>query len=112
MIIENNERRELEIGPSKEKNGAGKGKWKKIAREVGKAQEASIEIQEIIVAMKRTENTDMLVESVGSKRKSVMVRVRTKEKVFRKWWWLLGSTTENNDFLRMESSRTWELPDS
>lgn len=65
MIIENNERRELEIGLSKEKNGAGKGKWKNIAREVGKAHEASIEIQEIIVGMKRIENTDTLVESEG-----------------------------------------------
>ena len=57
--IENNESRELVICPSKGKYGAGKEKW----REVGKVQKVSMEIQEIIVSMKRTEYTETLVES-------------------------------------------------
>ena len=43
----------------------GKGKWKKIAREFWKAQEASMESQEIIVGTKRPKSTEVLAESEG-----------------------------------------------
>ena len=42
MNMENNESKDLVVGPSKGNYGASKGKWKKIA--IGKAQKASREI--------------------------------------------------------------------
>ena len=65
MNIESNEGKELVVGLSKEIMGWVKVNGKKIAREFWKAQEASMESQEIIVGTKRPKSTEVLAESEG-----------------------------------------------
>ncbi|KAK9993721.1 hypothetical protein SO802_023424, partial [Lithocarpus litseifolius] len=50
---------EVELGLSKGKIGTTKGKWKKIAREIGKAHDVIMKSQELSVGMKRIENMDI-----------------------------------------------------
>ena len=64
------------------KCGAGKGYFKKIAREVGKAHEASMKTQEVLVGTKRRENTKELAESEGwFQKKSCDGEGKKKEKI-------------------------------
>ena len=56
--------------PDIKKKGPGKGKWKKIAREIGKAQDMEVSIQAHEVGNKRAEKIKdlLLTEGKASKR--------------------------------------------
>lgn len=62
---ENEESGAMLVGPSKGKEGAGKVNIKRSAREVGKAQGAGMNTQEILVGTKRRENIEVLAASEG-----------------------------------------------
>ena len=65
----NNVGGEVQAGPNKGKSGTGKGNLKKVAREVGKAQGAGLKSLEVVVGIKRREDTDMLAECEGRPQK-------------------------------------------
>ena len=72
---------EVELGLSKGKIGPSKGKWKKIAREIGKAHDVSMKAQELSVGMKRTETMDTLAKNEGrAQKKFCECEGRYKEK--------------------------------
>lgn len=76
---------------------------KRSAREVGKAQGAGMNTQEILVGTKRRENIEVLAANEGgSKRKATMVKVTKQFFSMMKRRWLLGSTAKSNDSLRLE----------
>lgn len=56
-------------GPAKERKGLSKGKWKKIARERGKAQDVDISAQAREVGKKRVDNIEALPKAEGINKK-------------------------------------------
>lgn len=100
---ENEESGAMLVGPSKGKGRVGKVNIKRSAREVGKAQSVGMNTQEILVGTKRCENIEVLQQvKGGSKRKATMVKVTKQFFSVMKRRWLLGSTTESNDSLRLK----------
>ena len=99
------------IGPSKRKKGPGKVNIKKSARDIGKAQSIGMNTQVISVGNKRRENTEELAASERQlSKKATMVKVRKQFFSVMKRQWLLGSTVESNDSLRLEFLGAWEPP--
>lgn len=60
---------EMVISPNKEKKTSGKGNWKRVAREVGKTQNAEKKSQKLLVGKKRDAECEGLEETDGLVRK-------------------------------------------
>ena len=113
----NNTEEEGQVGPKKGKSRTGKGNLKKVAREVGKAEELVHRPWRLQLAQRGVRIQTHLQKGRGDPRREAATRkVRTMlffAKIsLRNQWWLLGSTVGSNDYLGVELPGAWEPPDS